>query len=63
MSGQLLVDCTSIFAFQQFLKDNDFPVQGTPNYAALLDGLRKEFSTEAFNPQIAFVAISFETAL
>jgi hypothetical protein len=60
MNLPLLVDATSIFAFQQYLKDHDYSVQGNPNYAALLDALRCEFPENDFNPKLAFVAISFE---
>jgi hypothetical protein len=59
MSG-LLVDATSVFAFQQFLKDRDFPVSGNPNYGNLIDVLRKEFPENDFDPMLAFVAISFD---
>ena len=60
MNLPLLVDATPIFAFQQYLKDHDFPVQGNPNYGALLDALKHEFPDDDFNPMLAFVAISFD---
>lgn len=60
MNHPLLVDATSIFAFQQFLKEHDYPVQGNPNYAALLEALHHEFPEGEFNPKLAFVAISLE---
>jgi hypothetical protein len=60
MNLPLLVDATPVFAFQQYLKDHDFSVQGNPNYAALLDALKSEFPDDEFNPKLAFVAISFD---
>src|SRR5438045_3199916 len=60
MSLPLLVDAAAIFAFQQYLKDHEFPVQGNPNYGNLLDALDQEFPGEDFNPKLAFVSISFE---
>jgi len=41
MGRALLVDATSVFAFQQYLKEHDYPVQGNINYGALLDALRR----------------------
>jgi hypothetical protein len=60
MNLPLLVDTTSVFAFHQYLKDHDYPVQGNPNYAALLDAIKTEFPDDEFNPKLAFVAVSFE---
>jgi hypothetical protein len=60
MDLPLLLDTTPIFAFQQYLRDHDFPVQGNPNYGALVDALREEFPDDEFNPKLAFVAISFD---
>jgi hypothetical protein len=60
MDLPLVLDTTPIFAFHQFLKDHDFPVQGNPNYGALLDALKEEFPGDQFNPKLAFVAISFD---
>lgn len=41
MGLALLVDATSVFAFQQYLKQHDYPVQGNINYGALLDALSR----------------------
>lgn len=41
MGLTLLVDATSVFDFQQYLKQHDYPVQGNINYGALLDALRR----------------------
>lgn len=41
MGSVLLVDATSIFAFQQSLRENEFPVEGNPDYGALLEALLK----------------------
>lgn len=41
MGDTLLIDATSIFAFQQYLKQQDYPVQGNINYGALLDALQR----------------------
>jgi hypothetical protein len=60
MNLPLLVDATSIFDFQLYLKEHDFSVQGNPDYAALLDALNREFPDDDFDPKIAFVAISFD---
>jgi hypothetical protein len=60
MKKALLVDATSIYAFQQYLKDHDFPVQGNPDYAALLRALEQEFPSQEFDPKLAFVAIDFD---
>ncbi len=60
MDLPLLLDTTPIFAFQQYLKDHDFPVQGNPNYGVLLDALKKEFPNDEFDPKLAFVAVSFD---
>lgn len=49
MGHALLIDATSVFAFQQHLKQQDYPVQGNINYAALLDALQP--SPLALNPQ------------
>jgi len=59
----LLVDATSIYAYHQFLKEQKLPVEGNPDYAALLDVLRRELPEDNnFDPKLAFVAISFENA-
>jgi hypothetical protein len=60
MSRPLLVDTTSVFAFQQYLKDHDFPVQGNPNYGSLIAALERQCSDEELAPKLAFVSISFE---
>jgi hypothetical protein len=60
MGLALLVDATSVFAFQQYLKQHDYPVQGNINYGALLDSLRKKFSDEQIDRMLAFVAINPE---
>jgi hypothetical protein len=60
MNLPLLLDTTPIFAFQQYLKEHDFPVSGNPNYIALVDALRDEFPGEEFKPKFAFVAVSFD---
>lgn len=39
MPYELEIDTTSVFAFQQFLKQQDYPIQGNINYGALLDAL------------------------
>ena len=41
MGQALLIDATSVFAFQQHLKQQDYPVQGNINYGALLDALQQ----------------------
>lgn len=41
MGRALLVDATSVFAFQQYLKQHDYEVQGNINYGSLLDALRR----------------------
>ncbi len=40
MGQALLIDATSVFAFQQYLKQQDYPIQGNINYGALLDALQ-----------------------
>ena len=40
MGQTLLVDAPSIFAFQQHLKQQDYPIQGNINYGALLEALQ-----------------------
>lgn len=45
MGRALLVDATAVFAFQQYLKDHDYPVQGNINYGALLDALRRTLTS------------------
>jgi hypothetical protein len=40
MGQALLIDATSVFAFQQQLKQQDYAVQGNINYGALLDALK-----------------------
>lgn len=59
MDLALLVDATSIFAFQQYLKKHDYPVQGNINYGALMDSLHR-LVTKTFKPMLAFVAINPE---
>jgi predicted membrane metal-binding protein len=39
MGLALLVDSTSIFDFQQYLKNHSYPVQGNINYGTLLGHL------------------------
>src|SRR5260370_281935 len=56
----LLVDATSIFSFQQYLKEHEYVVQGNINYAALLDALQEEFPDDDFNLKVAFVSIDLE---
>ena len=56
----MLVDTTSIFAIQQYLKEHDFPVQGNPNYAGLVAALESEFPDENFEPKISFLAVDFQ---
>ena len=58
MGLALLVDATPIFAFQQFLKERDYPVQGNINYGALLESLHKKFEGEQFGTMLAFTAIN-----
>ncbi|MBU0718668.1 MAG: hypothetical protein KJ749_10505 [Planctomycetes bacterium] len=60
MSSALLVDTTSVFSFQQYLKKHDYPVQGNINYGALLESLHRNFPNGGFNPMLAFVAINPE---
>lgn len=40
----LLVEAPSVYDFQQFLKQNEYPVQGNINYAALLSALQRRFA-------------------
>jgi hypothetical protein len=56
MVRPLLVDTTSVFAFQQSLK-HKFPVQGNPNYAALIGTLEAEFPNESLEPRIGLLAL------
>ena len=56
----LLLDTSSIYAYQQQLKDRDFPVSANPNYAPLLDALKEEFPGDEFKPKFAFVAVNFD---
>lgn len=44
MGRALLVDATSVFAFQQYLKQRDYPVQGNINYGALLNALNRRIA-------------------
>ncbi len=73
MSLALLVDATSVFAFQQYLKEHDYPVQGNINYGSLLTALGQYFAPDqragsgpgrgdrcGFDPMLAFVAINPE---
>ncbi len=60
MGLALLVDATSIFAFQQKLKDHGDSVQGNINYGGLMDSLYNKFGVEQFVPMLAFVAINPE---
>jgi hypothetical protein len=60
MGLALLVDSTSIFDFQQYLKNHSYPVQGNINYGTLLDTLRRNFGVDSFHPMFAFVAINPE---
>ncbi len=59
MGPSLAVDATSIFAFGQFLEAQRFTVQN-PNYEKLDEALQTCFSTTAFDPKLAFVAVSLE---
>lgn len=57
MGRALLIDATSIFAFQQFLKQQDYPVQGNINYGALLDALKTSaFPSNSSGPPLTSVA-------
>jgi hypothetical protein len=58
MSTALLVDATAVFAFQGYLKQREYAVQGNINYGALLDSLRQEFPRTDFSPMLAFAAIN-----
>jgi hypothetical protein len=60
MGPVLLVDTTSVFAFQQFLKKREYPVQGNINYSGLLESVRRRFQGLTFEPMFAFVAINPE---
>lgn len=68
MSLALLVDATSVYAFQKHLKDDGYSVQGNINYGALLDALRKEFKDDMdansnnnlFDKMLGFVSINPE---
>ena len=60
MGLALLIDSTSVFAFQQYLKQHDYQVQGNINYGALMDAIRRKFNGEPFEPMFAFVAINPE---
>src|SRR5438046_2761134 len=40
MGRALLVDATAVFAFQQHLKQQGYPIQSNINYGALLEALR-----------------------
>ncbi len=50
MGHALLIDATSIFAFQQHLKQQDYPVQGNINYGALLDALQPHSAANSRQP-------------
>ncbi|HEX4124273.1 MAG TPA: hypothetical protein VHY37_06055, partial [Tepidisphaeraceae bacterium] len=50
MGQALLIDATSIFAFQQHLKQQDYPVQGNINYSALLDALKPSTAANPRHP-------------
>jgi len=59
----LLVDATAIYAYWQYLRDQMCPINGNPDYAALLTVLNQRLpGGKAFDPKLAFVAISFENA-
>ena len=60
MGLALLVDATSIYAFQRDLKESGNPVQSNPNYGALMDSLLNKFEGDRFAPMLAFVAINPE---
>ena len=47
MGRALLVDATSVFAFQQYLKEHDYPVQGNIHYGALLNALNQRIAPGA----------------
>jgi len=44
MNRALLVDATSVFAFQQYLKQHEYPVHGNINYGALLSALNRRIA-------------------
>lgn len=46
MSLALLVDATSVFAFQQYLKEHDYPVQGNINYGGLMTALNRRMAPD-----------------
>ena len=60
MAPALLVDTSAVFAFQQFLRAHDYPVQGNIDYGALLASLRQRLGREEFSPMFAFVAVNPE---
>ncbi len=47
MGRALLVDATSIYSFQQYLKKHEYPVQGNINYGALLRSLSLRMASGA----------------
>jgi hypothetical protein len=59
MAPGLLVDTSAVFAFQQFLRAHDYPVQGNIDYGALLSSLSQRTVRE-FDPMFAFVAVNPE---
>ena len=61
MSPALLIDTSAVFAFQQFLKAHDYPVQSNIDYGALLAAVKSRYAPQpAFEPMFAFVAIDPE---
>lgn len=71
MGLALLVDATSVFDFQQYLKQHSYPVESNINYGALLDALNRRFALDAgsglgnrnrscFHHMFAFVAVNPE---
>jgi hypothetical protein len=71
MKSALLVDTTSIYDFQQYLKHNHYRVYANIDYGALLDSVSHNYEKamnlptsqedeEIFNPMLAFVAIDPE---
>lgn len=56
----LILDTTTLPAFQQSLRDSGHVVTGNPDYSALLDALQPMFLDKVFEPRLAFVAVNFD---
>ncbi len=56
----LLIDTTTLPAFQQSLREAGHELRGNPDYSALLSTLQQMFPGQLFDPKLAFTAVNFD---